>query len=92
MQIKGVKKAVGDYKRLNAGGQYSPRYGYLMLDRSTGAVWVDEFYAIGHGDFKQYHSTAVINLGNCIHADDKDINMATVRAYAEKLTAAYNGD
>lgn len=51
IKIKGVKKAVGDYKRTNAEGWFSPRYGYLMLDRSTGEVWTDEFYSLGHNEW-----------------------------------------
>lgn len=90
MKIKGIKKAVGEYNRANAGGYYSPRYGYLMLDCETGEVWTDEFYSLGHNEWKQYHSNAVVNLGNYIGGDDKDINMATVREYAEKLVAEYN--
>lgn len=90
MKIKGIKKAVGEYKRANAGGYYSPRYGYLMLDCKTGEVWTDEFYSLGHNEWKQYHSNAVVNLGNYIGNDDKDINMATVREYAERLVAEHN--
>lgn len=90
MKIKGIKKAVGEYKRANAGGYYSPRYGRLMLDRETGEVWTDEFYSLGHNEWKRYHSNAVVNLGNYIGNDDKDINMVTVREYAEKLVAEYN--
>lgn len=31
MKIKGLKAAVGDYKRANKGGSYSLLYGNLML-------------------------------------------------------------
>lgn len=34
MKIKGLKKAIGDYKRANEEGYYSPRYGYLMFDKA----------------------------------------------------------
>lgn len=48
MKIKGLKTAVGDYKRANKEGYYSPRYGYLMFDRESGEIWTDEFYSLGH--------------------------------------------
>lgn len=62
MKIKGIKKAVGDFNKLNAGGYYDPRYGILMLDRNSGEVWTDEFYSLGHNSFKVYHDEAIINL------------------------------
>lgn len=62
MKITGIKKAVGDYKRANAGGIFSPIYGCLMLDRSTGEVWTDEFYSLGHNEWKEYHDKSIINL------------------------------
>lgn len=86
LKIRGVKKAVGEYNRANAGGCYSPRYGYLMLDRSTGEVWTDEFYSLGHTSWINYHDSAIINLGSKI--DDK-ITMTTVRRVAEKYCAEY---
>lgn len=62
MTIKGLKKAVGDYQRANAGGWADPRYGKLMFDKSTGEVWTDEFYSIGHNTWKEYHSSDVVCL------------------------------
>lgn len=92
LKIKGVKKAVGDYNRANAGGYYSPRYGKLMLDRSTGEVWTDEFYSLGHNSWTEYHDPAIVNLGYFM-AEEADgeaiITMATVRAAAEKYCAEY---
>lgn len=37
-KLIGLKKAVGEYKKYNAGGKYSPEYGLLMLDKSTGEL------------------------------------------------------
>lgn len=89
MKITGIKKAVGEYKRANAGGYYHPRYGCLMLDRSTGEVWCDEFYSLGHNSWKEYHDAAIINIGRIICGDDETVSMATVKAYAERICAEY---
>lgn len=37
IKIKGLKKAVGKYKELNA-GYHSPRYGHLMFDKESGEL------------------------------------------------------
>lgn len=89
IKISVIKKAICDYKRANRGGFYSPRYGYLMLDRRTGEVWTDEFYSLGHGDWIQYHSPAIINLGRRIEDNNDEITIKTVRAYAETACAEY---
>ena len=82
MKLEGLKKAVGDYQRANKGGYYSSEYGYLMLDRSTGELWTDYFYSIGHNSWKEYEDKAIINLGQIIENDEEKVSMATVKAYA----------
>lgn len=52
MKITGLKKAVGEYQRANKEGYYSPKYGYLMFDKATGELWTDEFYSLGHNEWK----------------------------------------
>lgn len=89
IKIKGIKKAVGEYNRANKGGRYSPRYANIMLDCNTGEVWTDEFYSIGHGDWKKYHDAAIINIGNTITENGDAITMKTVKAYAETACKAY---
>ena len=81
MKIKGIKKAVGEYQRANSEGYYSPRYGKLMFDTETGEVWTDEFYSLGHNEWKEYHSAAVINLGGRMAEEEIDVNMKTVKEY-----------
>jgi hypothetical protein len=88
-KIYGIKKAVGEYNRANAGGHYSPRYGNLMLDRGTGEVWCDEFYSLGHNEWKVYHDTAIINLGKEIVEAGESVSMKTVKAYAERMCEEY---
>lgn len=87
MKITGIKKAVGEYRRCNEGGYYSPRYGRMMLDRATGEVWVDEFYSIGHNSWKEYHDESIINIVNWAYDNgyaEEPVNMANVKIWAEK--------
>ena len=80
MKLKGLKKAIGDYRRANAGGMRSPRYGRLMLDIDTGEIWTDEFYDIGHNSWKEYHSNSIVNVGREL----EEVNMKSVQEYVDK--------
>ena len=84
MKLKGLKKAIGDYKRANAEGKYSPSYGRLMLDKESGEIWTDCFYDIGHNSWKEYHSKSVIDIGRLVGREYEEVNMKTVQAYVEK--------
>ena len=84
-KISGIKKAVGDFRRANAGGYYSPRYGVLMLDRGTGEVWTDEFYSLGHNSWKEYKDRNIMNLSGYMVQRGIPVTMATVREVAESL-------
>ena len=83
-EITGLKKAVGDYQRANAEGCYSPRYGRLMYDREEGSLWTDEFYSLGHNEWKEYHSDTIINLGSMMAERGIEINMKNVRDFIKK--------
>lgn len=83
--ISGIKKAVGSYQRLNAGGYYSPHYGVMMLDRGTGEVWTDEFYDLGHNSWKEYRDKNIMNLSSYMEVQGISVNMANVRTVAESL-------
>lgn len=82
-KISGIKKAVGDFQRANAGGYYSPRYGTLMLDRGTGEVWTDEFYDLGHNSWKEYKDRNIMDLSGYMGQRGIPVNMANVRTVAE---------
>lgn len=88
-KITGIKKAVGEYQRANAGGHFSASYGVLMLDRGTGEVWCDYFHSVGHNEWKVYHDEAIINLGREIEADGEPVTMKTVKEYAEIMCGEY---
>ena len=83
--VTGVKKAVGDFKRFNRGGDYSPEYGFLMLDRETGEVWTDYFYNLGHNNWKEYEKSSIINLGAMMQEQKIEINMKNVKDFAKGL-------
>ena len=92
MKITGIKKAVDEYHRANAGGYYSPSYGIIMLDRSTGEVWTDCFYDLGHNSFKAYDDPAIINISRAIEQDHESVCMSTVKEYAERMCTAYSAE
>lgn len=83
-KVKNLKKAVGDYKRANSEGFYSPRYGYLMYDKADGSLWTDEFYSLGHNFWKEYHSESVVNLGGMMAETGLEVNMKNVKEFIEK--------
>ena len=84
LKLKGLNKAIGDYHRANSGSPYSPRYGVLMLDKSTGEIWTDEFYDLGHKHFAVYKSDDIINLGLIMENDGYEINRDSVKDFVFK--------
>lgn len=78
MKITGLRKAVNEYNRYNAGGCYSPEYAELMFDTETGELWTDYFYSLGHNSRKEYQAPAVINIGRMI---DGHITTESVKRY-----------
>lgn len=81
MKIKNLKKAVGDYQRANKDGSYSPSYGELMFDKSTGELWTNYFYDLGHNSWKEYHDEDVINVGRRMRELGVVVNMSNVRNF-----------
>lgn len=81
MKIQGLRKAVREYKDANSGGYYSPHCGYLMYDKSTGELWTDEFWSIGHNEWMEYHSDDIINIGGEMIGEGIEINERTVKEY-----------
>lgn len=79
--LKNLKKAVGDYQRANKGGEYSPVYGELMLDRKTGELWVDHFCSTGHTSYCVYDGRDVINLGKRMKDAGFSIKMQGVKFF-----------
>lgn len=81
LKLQGLNKAIGDYHRSNSGSPYSPRYGYLMLDKSTGEIWCDEFYNLGQNEWISYHSPDIINLGLIMKNQGYEINRESVKEF-----------
>lgn len=84
LKLQGLNKAIGDYHRANSGSPYSPRYGVLMLDKSTGEIWTDEFYSLGQNEWKEYHSNDIINLGLIMENAGYEINRDNVKDFVFK--------
>ena len=81
LKLKGLNKAIGDYHRANSGGPYSPRYGVLMLDKSTGEIWTDEFYDLGHRRCAIYKTDNIINLGYTMENEGWEITRDNIKEY-----------
>ena len=85
MKIHNLKKAIGDYKRFNDGDAYSPRYGLLMYEKSSGHLWTDEFYDLGHNAYIVYDDDGdVVNLGLLMKEKDIEVNMKNTKEFIEK--------
>ena len=84
MKIHNLKKAIGDYKRFNEGGAYSPRYGLLMYEKSSGHLWTDEFCDLGHNAYIVYDYDDIVNLGLLMKEKGIEINMKNPKAFIEK--------
>ena len=85
MKIHNLKKAIGDYERFNEGGAYSPRYGLLMYEKSSGHLWTDEFYDLGHNSYIVYDDDGdVVNLGLLMKEKDIEVNMKNTKEFIEK--------
>lgn len=83
MKITGLKKAVGDYKRANAGGPYSPLYGNLMFDSDTGEVWTDTFCDLGHNSWKEYQSDSIVCISKPLERMGFLVTMENVKKHIE---------
>ena len=81
MKIKGLKTAVGDYKRANKGGPYSLLYGNLMFDKENGKIWTDELCDLGHNSYVVYATDTIIDLGKMMSERHIEINMKNVKEF-----------
>lgn len=90
MEIKGVKKATGDYNKINEGGYIRKLYGDLMLDRETGDLWVDEYASAT--SYKRYDASSIITLfpRHRPDADADKVTMAEVKAAAQRACDEWN--
>ena len=85
MKITGIKKAVGIYNYAKSMGVYSPIYANIMLNRSTGKIWADEFCDSGRNSWVEYEDKAIISLSSILKARGIKVNMANVKAIAQQL-------
>ena len=80
-KIKGLKKAIGDYKFYNNGGRYSAIYGHLMFNKETWKLWVDPFCDASHHTRCVYDDDMIINLGEIMRRNGIDINMENFKNF-----------
>ena len=81
MKIKGLKTAIGDYKRANKGGPYSLLYGNLMFDKESGKIWTVVFCDLGHNSYVVYATDTIIDLGKMMSERHIEINMKNVKEF-----------
>ncbi|RHP47023.1 hypothetical protein [Clostridium sp. AF32-12BH] len=86
-KIKGLRKALKDYKEANRGGCFSPWYAFLMFDKADGSVWTDIFYDLGHNSYKLYYDDSIINLGASMNAEGLLVNADNVKRYLAAMVA-----
>ena len=61
-----------------------PGFDSLMLRQIE---WTDEFYSLGHNEWKQYQSNSIINLGRIMAENNIEINMKNVKSFIEQRIA-----
>ena len=90
MEIKGIKKATGDYNKINEGGYIRRLYGDLMLDRETGDLWVDEYADVN--SYNRYDKSSIVVLFRRVRKDaDADrVTMAEVKEAAQRACDEWN--
>lgn len=88
-----LRKAIRDYVNYNKGGYYDPHYGIMMIDREDGMIWTDEFYSLGHNEWKEYHSKSITSLSYELSMRDIEIinrNFDIIMEVANSLIDNWN--
>lgn len=87
MKITGIKKAIGNFRKETPDGYRN----VLMLDRSTGEVWVD---FLPCSEERVYRNPAIVGMRgamfNYYRGFDYDVNMKTVGEVARHLCDEWN--
>ena len=83
MEIKGLKKSVGEYNRLVA--EYSASAARLLFNRVTGELWVQQVYDTTPAN----KSRIVVVLSDLLIEDNKPITMRSVKAYIAEHYPAF---
>lgn len=79
-----LKEEIKYYKEWNKDGWFSPKYAELMYNTESDEIWADCFYSLGRNEWNEYHSKAVVNLGQLMREDGyslKDITVKSVTNY-----------
>ena len=81
LKLKRLNKALGDYKRLNEGGDNSARYGLLMYDYDSKVFWTDEFYDVERRSNINYGSPDIICVSKVLNECGLAVNMKNVKLF-----------
>lgn len=93
MKLQGLKKTIGEYRRANAGGYYSPRYGRLMLNIGNGHIWCDEYYDLGHAEHTIYYNPDIVCISRAYYDEQQNeysndvfepLTMKTLKSFITK--------
>ena len=52
-----------------------------MFDKEDGEIWTDEFYSLGHNEWKEYHSDTIVDIGKMMSDQEIKINMKNVKEF-----------
>ena len=52
-----------------------------MFDKEDGEIWTDEFYSLGHNEWKEYHSDTIVDIGKMMSDQEIKINMKNVKDF-----------
>lgn len=62
LTIKGLRKTAGETKGLQ--GYYSGEYVQISYDMSTGDIYTDYHYSLGHNSWSEYHDSDIVTICN----------------------------
>lgn len=81
MEIKGIKKALKEYKSwLSLDSRHAAN---IMLDKSTGEVWTDVFPVCN--EWKEYHSKDIVSLAQYVRErTDEPFTVQLLTKYAKE--------
>lgn len=83
-KIIGLKKAIGDYKRANSGGQFSSHYGLLMYNVLDGTIWTEEHEVSEEYIYNEHsleYNDYIVNVGRMMKEMGVKINLNNVKAF-----------
>ena len=78
-----IRQAVREYQKLNS-DPYSKQYSYLMYNKRTGEIWNDEFYSVGHNQWKDYKDSDIVNISRILDDRNLDVTFENVKKLIDR--------